>query len=128
MKAIRKQNAYSKHRRLPSLLMILGLACSPAWSQKRDRSIEVEVIDLTTSGCSPNKLSRPHGKVYLIVQNYTQKDDVAVHIEDESGKVYDAKQWRHRELSWGTMLPSTPGKYFVVVDNSQKWRCEIEIK
>lgn len=128
MTVIRKQIIWSRHCRLSSFLMVLMLASCTAWSQKRDRSVEVETVDLTTSGCLPNKISRPQGKVYLIVRNYTQKDDVAVHLEDESGKVYDAKRFEGRELTWGTMLPASPGKYFVVVDNSQRWRCEIEIK
>ncbi len=89
--------------------------------------IESALITLRTFGFEPNDITRPAGRLLLIVDNRSGSPEMLLRIDRVAGARLREVRIPHKILDWYDILDMTPGQYVLSEANHPDWICHITI-
>ena len=109
-------------------LALLG-AAAPGLSQSaaggKTKPDSVAVIILHAYGFEPGTITRPAGKLLLMIHNRSGEPNVTLHVKDAAGRpVHDVPVIKGRH-DWQEVVDLPPGRYLLMEDGHSKWTCNI---
>jgi len=89
--------------------------------------LQTEVITILPDGFEPSQITRPFGRVFLLVENHSGLGEVSLALEREAGAHLLDVQVPREKLGWSDLIDLTPGEYVLTEANHADWVCKITI-
>jgi hypothetical protein len=90
--------------------------------------VEVEEVTIRQHGFEPAEITRPVGRLILVVANPGGTNNLSLRLESEVGlRLLEVQVPRERPV-WGDSLVLLPGRYLLTEANHPDWVCRINIR
>lgn len=114
----------------PSVRVASSTVKAPNGSVKPDarvRYIGNVLITVRHTGFEPSEITRPAGRVFLLVQNRSGYHEVALRLDREAGsRLHDVRVPRSK-LDWLQVVDLQPGRYVLTDAYHPDWACRITV-
>jgi len=84
-------------------------------------------LSLRASGFETKEISISAGDYFVVIQNATGLDEVALRIERETGQRVHEMRLSRLKKRWRQMVHFTPGQYVVSEVDHPEWTCHITV-
>ncbi|MBV9924359.1 MAG: hypothetical protein JOZ96_04895 [Acidobacteria bacterium] len=101
-------------------------AARAASSSGTRRGVETELITVGPDGFQPSALTRPKGRVYLVVDNLTDAP-LDLRLTRAAGNSLREVRGRGGQSDWTELLDLTPGSYVLREAAHPGWACRLEV-
>ena len=104
-------------------------AIKPAqgFSAVQTARVQTEIITIQPDGFEPSQITRPLGRVFLLVENHSGLGEVSLRLDREAGNRLRDVHVPREKLGWSDLVDLTPGKYALTEANHPDWVCDITI-
>ena len=89
--------------------------------------VEAELITLGPDGFQPSELTRPKGRVYLVVDNMTDLPALDLRLSREAGHSLREVSVPRGQADWTELLDLTPGTYVLREAANPQWACRLVV-
>lgn len=89
--------------------------------------VEAELITVGPSGFEPSRLTRPKGRVYLVVDNMTDLPAIDLRLAREAGNSLHEVRVPRGQSDWAELLDLTPGTYVLREAAHPDWACRLDV-
>lgn len=96
-------------------------------TQRRIADFESELITITPHGFEPQEITRPEGRVLLMVDNRSDLDMTSVRLSRETGMRINDIRVPREEPNWSEVVDLQPGRYVLTQSEHPDWECRITI-
>ena len=102
-----------------------GAATRPAAGARP--GVEAELITVGPDGFEPSRLTRPKGRVYLVVDNMTDLPAIDLRLAREAGNSLHEVRIPRGQADWTGLLNLTPGTYVLREAAHPDWTCRLDV-
>ena len=99
----------------------------PTSTQRRIADFESELITITPHGFEPQEITRPQGRVLLMIDNQTNLPVSSLQFTREAGPRLKEMQVSREQPDWSEAVDLTPGRYVLTESEHPEWQCRITI-
>lgn len=96
-------------------------------TQRRIADFESELITITPHGFEPQEITRPQGRVLLMVDNQSNLDLMSLELTREAGPRLNEMQVSREQPNWSEAVDLHPGRYVLTDSEHADWQCLITI-
>jgi hypothetical protein len=96
-------------------------------TQRRIADFESELITITPHGFEPQEITRPQGRVLLMVDNQTDLAVSSLQFTREAGPRINEMQVSREQPNWSEAVDLPPGRYVLTEAEHPEWQCRITI-
>jgi len=96
-------------------------------TQRRIADFESELITITPHGFEPQEITRPQGRVLLMVDNQTDLAVSSLQFTREAGPRINEMQVSREQPNWSEAVDLPPGRYVLTEAEHREWQCRITI-
>ena len=96
-------------------------------TQRRIADFESELITITPHGFEPQEITRPAGRVLLMVDNQSELDLMSLQLTREAGPRINEIRVPREQPNWSDAIDLTPGRYVLTDAEHPEWQCRINI-
>lgn len=101
---------------------------APVSSQGNSSSrIESALITLRPDGFEPNEITRPKGRLLLLVDNRSGSTEMWLSLDRLTGHRIHEVRVPHETLDWHELINLTPGEYVLTERHHPEWTCHITV-
>ena len=91
------------------------------------RTIETVTVRLRADGFSPTEVTQPRGAFFLMVENETALEELALRLDLETGSQILQVDVPRKKRDWAEALDLPAGRYLLTEANHPGWSCSIRI-
>lgn len=113
----------SSETALPKVATVI----SPTSTQGRIADFESELITITPHGFEPQEITRPQGRVLLMVDNQSDLDMMSLRLTREDGLRLNEMRVPREQPNWSEAVDLHPGRYVLTSSEHPDWQCRITI-
>jgi hypothetical protein len=96
-------------------------------TQRRIADFESELITITPHGFEPQEITRPEGRVLLMVDNRSDLDMTSLRLTRETSARINEIRVPREEPNWSEPLDLQPGRYILTESEHPDWQCRFII-
>jgi len=96
-------------------------------TQRRIADFESELITITPHGFEPQEITRPQGRVLLMVDNQSDLAVTSLQLTREAGPRLNEMRVTREQPNWSEAIDLSPGNYLLTESEHPDWRCRITI-
>ena len=96
-------------------------------TQRRLADFESELITITPHGFEPQEITRPQGRVLLMVENQSDLAVTSLQLTREAGPRIDEMRVPREQPNWSEAIDLHPGRYVLTDSEHPDWQCRIII-
>jgi hypothetical protein len=96
-------------------------------TQRRVADFESELITITPHGFEPQEITRPAGRVLLMVDNQSNSDMMSLQLTREAGPRINEMRVPREQPNWSEAVDLHPGRYVLTDSEHPEWQCRITI-
>ena len=89
--------------------------------------VETVAVRLGADGFDPAEVTQPRGTFFLMVENETGLEELALRLDRETGSRIHQVDVPRKKRDWAEGFDLPPGRYFLTEANHPKWSCTITI-
>jgi hypothetical protein len=121
---VRARRAVSSSETTPA--KTVNFVTAPS-TQRRIADFESELITITPHGFEPQEITRPQGRVPLMVDNQTDLAVSSLQFTREAGPRINEMQVSREQPNWSEAVDLPPGRYVLIEAEHPEWQCRITI-
>jgi hypothetical protein len=121
---VRARRAVSSSETTPA--KTVNFVTAPS-TQRRIADFESELITITPHGFEPQEITRPQGRVLLMVDNQTDLAVSSLQFTREAGPRINEMQVSREQPNWSEAVDLPPGRYVLIEAEHPEWQCRITI-
>jgi hypothetical protein len=121
---VRARRAVSSSETTPA--KTVNFVTAPS-TQRRIADFESELITITPHGFEPQEITRPQGRVLLMVDNQTDLAVSSLRFTREAGPRINEMQVSREQPNWSEAVDLPPGRYVLTEAEHREWQCRITI-
>jgi hypothetical protein len=121
---VRARRAVSSSETTPA--KTVNFVTAPS-TQRRIADFESELITITPHGFEPQEITRPQGRVLLMVDNQTDLAVSSLQFTREAGPRIKEMQVSRDQPNWSEAVDLPPGRYVLTEAEHPEWQCRITI-
>jgi len=114
-------------RRAVSSSETTTILISATSTQRRVADFESELITITPHGFEPQEITRPAGRVLLMVDNQSNFDMMSLQLTREAGPRINEMRVPREQPNWSEAVDLHPGRYVLTDSEHPEWQCRITI-
>ena len=96
-------------------------------TQRRLADFESELITITPHGFEPQEISRPEGRVLLMLDNQSDLAVTSLQLTREAGPRLNEMRVSREQPNWSEAVDLHPGRYVLTDSEHPDWQCRITI-
>jgi hypothetical protein len=100
---------------------------APQANEKRDHTVEAELLTIRRTGFHPSSISRPEGKFLMALSNRSGAVELHLRLHSVGGASIVEAQVNRKKLDWSKIVTLPAGEYVLTEANHPDWICRITI-
>ena len=96
-------------------------------TQRRIADFESELITITPHGFEPQEITRPQGRVLLMVDNQSDLAVTSLQLTREAGPRINEMRVSREQPNWSEAMDLHPGHYLLTESDHPDWQCRITV-
>jgi hypothetical protein len=108
-------------------LPVVDNIASSSLTQRRIADFEAELITITPHGLEPQAITRPEGRVLLMVDNQSDLATTSLWLMRDTGARIKEMQVPREQPNWNEAIDLAPGRYVLTESEHPEWQCRITI-